>query len=230
MERTVRDWLAHSAHVNPHWWPVHPVMFFLDLPAVGLIGLAIHFTWWASRHSLKLFLLSIQVLVSVCFLTSISLLFDCLGRQGAALLLIKLLGLYGLRTLVGIGVVFLGVSAWNLKKTDLFVYGLAEVLFGICSAVYVASGLKPDEILVSHWAALIGSAYVVARGLGNTSDGWQQIKEGKAGPIAQRVVAKFKDTGSKESAVLMFREYGAYVRKALRTVVSPNKKDSLSQK
>ncbi len=66
----------------------------------------------------------------------------------------------------------------------MFAYGIAEIAFGGISSIVVVAGLTPGEIILSRWTALVGAAYVIARGLGNASEGLKLHKKGEYGPIS----------------------------------------------
>lgn len=127
-----------------------------------------------------------------------------LGPDRVSQIFLGLLGLYGLRIVVGIGVVLFGFWAWQFKQTDVFAYGVAEVLFAGLSGAYVAAGLTPGDIVLSQWTTLIASAYVVARGVGNISDGMKQHREGKFGPLSFAVRSAWSNFWSERSYPRVF--------------------------
>jgi hypothetical protein len=74
------------------------------------------------------------------------------------------------RFLLALLVISLGAGAHVFKKKNKLRYGQSEVIVGILSACSVANGMTPGQPLFSHWVALAGAAYVVARGLNNWSE------------------------------------------------------------
>jgi hypothetical protein len=107
--------------------------------------------------------------------------------------LLRSLGLYGLRILIGLVSVSMGIGAWLFKRTDLFAYGIAEIAFGGVSSIALVAGLRPGEIILSRWTALVGAAYVVARGLGNASEGRKLQNKGEYGPISWKAASVVAD-------------------------------------
>ncbi len=92
---------------------------------------------------------------------------------GEALILPKLIplfGLYGLRLLICVVVVIFGFAAHFWKRANQYTYGIGEIFFGILGAAYVTFTIQSEKLLLSQWAALIGTAYVIARGLNNRSE------------------------------------------------------------
>ncbi len=79
----------------------------------------------------------------------------------------------GLRTtqfLIALVVIIVGFLAHSFKKRSQYLYGLVEVAFGASSALAVAVVMPLTTIVFSRWAALLGCAYIVARGANNLSD------------------------------------------------------------
>ena len=65
----------------------------------------------------------------------------------------------------------LGVGAHRFKKLNKALYGVSEVVFAVLYAMNNASRIdpsKPDQEVV--WVSILGSAYIVARGMNNISD------------------------------------------------------------
>jgi hypothetical protein len=85
------------------------------------------------------------------------------------------IGVHAAQGLAAIGVVAVGSLAAYFKKKRLLWFGTVEVFFGAATAVKVASGLTPGQIILSQWTALLGAAYIVARGLDNISDARAQV-------------------------------------------------------
>ena len=82
----------------------------------------------------------------------------------------KIVGLYGAQAIVALAVIAIGVGAHKLKQKKQRWYGRIEVAFGAAAAVNLCFTLLPGQSLFSQWAALIGCAYIIARGLGNYTD------------------------------------------------------------
>jgi len=83
---------------------------------------------------------------------------------------VGVIGLYGTQFLIGAGIVSLGLFAHWFKGKNQRVYGIIEVLFGSLSAFAIAFSLPGDQISLTEYASLIGSSYVVARGMNNMSE------------------------------------------------------------
>ncbi len=78
--------------------------------------------------------------------------------------------LHGGNLILGTVAIGLGVTIFVFKKKSQLWYGVLELIFGAFSASAVASGMNTSGAMFSHWVALAGSVYVVARGLNNISD------------------------------------------------------------
>ena len=72
-------------------------------------------------------------------------------------------GLHVVQLTITAGTVFIGIFAHWFKIKNLRLYGWVEVLFAICAAFSVSSGISADRLLLSQWATLVGCSYVVAR-------------------------------------------------------------------
>jgi hypothetical protein len=69
----------------------------------------------------------------------------------------------------------LGVGAHRFKKINKALYGVSEVVFAVLYAMNNASRVdpsKPDQQVV--WVSILGSAYIVARGMNNISDATEE--------------------------------------------------------
>jgi hypothetical protein len=75
---------------------------------------------------------------------------------------------------IAVAVVFIGIAAHLFKRKNQILYGQVEVAIGAASAFTIAAGIKPAEAF-SRWVALVGCAYVVARGFNNWSDGLMRL-------------------------------------------------------
>jgi hypothetical protein len=85
-----------------------------------------------------------------------------------------LLGSTEIRVILALVVVLLGVSAHVFKRKNKLRYGQLEVLVGVISAFGIATGVAAGQSLFSRGIALVGAAYVVARGLNNWSEELEQ--------------------------------------------------------
>jgi len=83
---------------------------------------------------------------------------------------VRFLGDYGAKLLVATCIVALGFLAYEFKKRDQLLYGRIEICFGIASGITLAFSSMPNEMHVTQWASLVGSAFVIARGRNNISD------------------------------------------------------------
>lgn len=82
----------------------------------------------------------------------------------------RILGLYGTRVVIFCVVVGFGISAHVWKRKNQYTYGFGEVLFACMATGYIAFRIVPGQSVLSQWIALMGAAYVIARGLNNISD------------------------------------------------------------
>jgi hypothetical protein len=87
--------------------------------------------------------------------------------------LVAHIGLHGTQYLIVLLVSLAGVTAYWFKRHNQRLYGLVEIVFALISATSLASGLTPGQAMISRWAALVGCAYILARGVNNYSDGKQ---------------------------------------------------------
>jgi hypothetical protein len=85
--------------------------------------------------------------------------------------LFRVLGPTKVAILAVVVVIVGGGFAFWFKRRSQLMYGAVEMLFGCLSALSVALTLAPGKSLIAQWASLAGSAYVIARGLSNVSDG-----------------------------------------------------------
>lgn len=81
--------------------------------------------------------------------------------------LVTNLGLHRTQFLAGTVTVGLGVLAYLFKLRNKMYFGLCEVTFGFVAAWSVSRGLDVPNITLAQFVGLAGSAYIVARGLGN---------------------------------------------------------------
>jgi hypothetical protein len=88
------------------------------------------------------------------------------------------------RAAVGVTVFAIGCFAYVFKRKRKLRYGQLEVLFGALSAIGIASKLKSEESVFAEWVGLVGSAYVVTRGLTN----WSEALDSKDSPYPWRSI------------------------------------------
>lgn len=92
-------------------------------------------------------------------------------------------------------IVAVGSGAYWLKCRDQLIYGLVEVIFGGAAAfvtarfAMISAGQIPGAI-----ATLIGSAYVVSRGIGNYVDGAARFDKELRGNFVTGLIAKVNYT------------------------------------
>jgi hypothetical protein len=86
-------------------------------------------------------------------------------------LLIRRLGEEVFEVVVVLVVAAIGIGAYFFKKEQQKWYGIVEVIVGITTAGIVATSLRINRFDWGKWATLAGSAYVIARGLGNYREG-----------------------------------------------------------
>ncbi|HZY62161.1 MAG TPA: hypothetical protein VFE38_06500 [Edaphobacter sp.] len=70
-----------------------------------------------------------------------------------------------------------GILAYWAKRRWQYHYGFAEICFAAVSAWHLAAGLSTHEVLLSRWVALIASAYIAARGVGNMADAKRNVPQ-----------------------------------------------------
>lgn len=75
----------------------------------------------------------------------------------------------------------LGCIAHVFKRFNQRFYGATEVLFGLSTMYKLATSWTRNEALLAEWAVVVGSAYIVARGLNN----WHEAAA-KPGPLNVR--------------------------------------------
>ncbi len=80
------------------------------------------------------------------------------------------LGLHRIQILAGVATIGLGVLTFFFKLRNKMYYGMCEVTFGFVAAWSVSRGLNIPNITLAQFVGLAGSAYIVARGLGNCSE------------------------------------------------------------
>jgi hypothetical protein len=95
----------------------------------------------------------------------------------AYIVAVRVIGLYGTQFLIGSGIVSLGLFAHWFKARNQRLYGIVEVLFGSLSAFAIAFSLSSDNISLTEYASLIGSSYVVARGVNNMSEAKRRLTD-----------------------------------------------------
>ena len=71
------------------------------------------------------------------------------------------------RFLIGSFVMLAGLGATLFKLKNQMWYGMVEWIFGVCAGFAIAFSMSPAKGLSTQWVALIGCAYVIARGFNN---------------------------------------------------------------
>ena len=85
---------------------------------------------------------------------------------------------YHLELTLPLFVLGFGYAAHWFKTKSQYWYGCSEVAMATALALNVARGMNPGEPMFSRWAALVGTAYIVARGLSNISDAKKEARVG----------------------------------------------------
>jgi hypothetical protein len=85
---------------------------------------------------------------------------------------------------VAVTVVSAGWSAHHFKRLNQLVYGYVEVFFGTISAIAIVSrtnfaAVQFTTLTLAQYGALVGCAYVVARGLNNVQDSRDRQRTGE---------------------------------------------------
>jgi hypothetical protein len=76
-------------------------------------------------------------------------------------------------------VALLGLAAYFKSKNQKW-YGIVEIMVGLFSTVVVAGTVAPNRLDLAKWTTLAGSAYVIARGLGNHADDKKKLIAARA--------------------------------------------------
>jgi len=87
-----------------------------------------------------------------------------------------ILGIYGAQSTTAAAVIVAGVCAHWFKQKKQKWYGMVEVAFGGVAGWSICFTLAPGQALFSQWAALVGCAYVIARGLNNWAEANEKMK------------------------------------------------------
>jgi hypothetical protein len=72
---------------------------------------------------------------------------------------------------VAFATLVVGSMAYWYKRKVLLLYGITEIGFGILSAYQVGLHSTLPTTLITKWTVIVGSIYVVSRGLNNVADG-----------------------------------------------------------
>lgn len=91
--------------------------------------------------------------------------------------LVANLGLHRTQFLAATVAVGLGVLAYLFKLSNKLYYGMCEITFGFVAAWSVSRGLDVSNMTLSQFVGLAGSAYIVARGLGNCREARSSSKD-----------------------------------------------------
>jgi hypothetical protein len=95
------------------------------------------------------------------------------GRYtGIGTWVVAVLGLHATQALAAVIVIFLGWGAHEFKRRSKLYYGYLEVCFGALSAIAIVTtvnfvAVQFSNLRLTQILGLVGSAYVVARGLNN---------------------------------------------------------------
>lgn len=115
----------------------------------------------------------LQIVVSSVLALGMTFVFAEAQQHGAKLFtyLGKFLGIRGAQIVLIVGVCVAGWFAHEYKRRQQIRYGMLEVLFGVVSTVTVGLSMIPGNSTLTQGVALVGSGYVIARGLNNVRDG-----------------------------------------------------------
>jgi hypothetical protein len=67
-------------------------------------------------------------------------------------------------------IIAVGIGAYFFKQMNQHRYGFVEALFGASAVFAVAFGISPLSPTPSQLTTMVGSAYVIARGLNNWAE------------------------------------------------------------
>lgn len=87
------------------------------------------------------------------------------------------IGLEATQVLLGVIVLILGGGAFVFKLKHQRLYGFVEVVFAGVVAIIIARQMRPGTDWSSQVATLIGTIYVVSRGLSNIKEGFKARSE-----------------------------------------------------
>lgn len=88
-----------------------------------------------------------------------------------AVFLMQAIGLRTFQLVIATGAVILGYAAHAFKQRNKKLYGRCEVVFAILYAIKSSDSIDGTRLnQLALWTAVLGSMYVVARGLNNISD------------------------------------------------------------
>ena len=121
-------------------------------------------------------------LIKAAFPFSPSLIAFCIATYGDRVLpfLTRVLGLYGMRSVVLGTVIGLGFCAHFWKRKYQYTYGVGELIFACMATAFIASRIVPGQSVLSQWVALGGAVYVIARGLNNISEAREKAIKAEA--------------------------------------------------
>jgi hypothetical protein len=57
-----------------------------------------------------------------------------------------------------------------VKEKNLWRYGMVEIAFGVAASISITFRMNLNQSVLAQWVALVGCAYVVARGLNNLGE------------------------------------------------------------
>jgi hypothetical protein len=155
-----------------HIWTIFIVIFF-----------ALGFVWTAYRDYKEGKKPQWHLIWYVILFTSVMLFFTfATDYPQVPAKIVAVLGLHLTQLLAAVVVAALGFAASEFKLRSKLYYGTIEVFFGVISSIAVLTKVHFTPVPVSQMSlaqvtALVGSAYVVARGFTN-------IREGKQTPRA----------------------------------------------
>jgi len=103
------------------------------------------------------------------------LLFNQARYAGIEAKIVAVLGLHLTQFLAAAIVIGLGWVAYLFKRSNKLWYGMVEMFFGASSAIAIVTSVnftavEFSKLSLAQFAALAGSAYIVARGLNNYHD------------------------------------------------------------
>jgi hypothetical protein len=133
---------------------------------------------------------ALQIVVSSALAVVMTFVFAEAQQHGAKLFsyLGHLLGVRGAQIVLITVICAAGWFAHEYKRRQQIRYGMLEVLFGVVSAVSVGLSMIPGNSTLTQWVALVGSGYVIARGLNNVRDGRTEKLRIEAILLSQKAV------------------------------------------
>lgn len=141
------------------------LIYALVLTATTMIALMAVQTYYTPRGAIRMRDI-MNALVSAALFVSVldygDLIYDRLVSE---------VGSHAIQIGIAVATITIGTLAHWLRGKNQTLYGLIEIAFAVASAFVITQGMSTAKGLLAQVTALVGCAYVVARGLGNVAEG-----------------------------------------------------------